>query len=90
MTEKERVSAALNHQEPDKIPIDFGGTADAHNGAHGRKHCEAAGNGTDMDRFRGRHDLHLEAKRRDAHKARKTDKRYYRPEQISSGARLHK
>ncbi|HYK88325.1 MAG TPA: uroporphyrinogen decarboxylase family protein [Acidobacteriota bacterium] len=27
MTEKERVLAALNHQTPDKIPIDLGGTA---------------------------------------------------------------
>jgi hypothetical protein len=27
MTEKERVLAALNHKAPDKIPIDFGGTA---------------------------------------------------------------
>jgi hypothetical protein len=27
MTEKERVLTALNHQAPDRIPIDFGGTA---------------------------------------------------------------
>ncbi len=27
MTSKERVLAAVNHQEPDRIPIDFGGTA---------------------------------------------------------------
>ncbi len=27
MTEKERVVAVLNHQAPDRIPIDFGGTA---------------------------------------------------------------
>ena len=27
MTEKERVLAALNHEMPDRIPIDFGGTA---------------------------------------------------------------
>lgn len=27
MTRKERVQAALNHRQPDRIPIDFGGTA---------------------------------------------------------------
>lgn len=27
MTSRERVKAALNHQQPDAIPIDFGGTA---------------------------------------------------------------
>ena len=27
MTHKERVLAALNHRQPDAIPIDFGGTA---------------------------------------------------------------
>ena len=27
MTSRERVLAALNHREPDRVPIDFGGTA---------------------------------------------------------------
>ena len=27
MTHKERILAALNHRQPDAIPIDFGGTA---------------------------------------------------------------
>jgi hypothetical protein len=27
MTSKERVRAALNHQEPDRVPVDFGGTS---------------------------------------------------------------
>ena len=27
MNAKERVQAALSHQTPDRIPIDFGGTA---------------------------------------------------------------
>ena len=27
MTSKERVVAALNHRQPDRVPMDFGGTA---------------------------------------------------------------
>ena len=27
MTSKERIQAALNHVQPDQIPVDFGGTA---------------------------------------------------------------
>ena len=27
MNQKERVLAALNHEEPDQVPVDFGGTA---------------------------------------------------------------
>ena len=27
MTSRERVEAALNHQQPDRVPVDFDGTA---------------------------------------------------------------
>ncbi|MCL5744118.1 MAG: methyltransferase, partial [Acidobacteria bacterium] len=27
MTSRERILAALNHQQPDRVPMDFGGTA---------------------------------------------------------------
>jgi uroporphyrinogen decarboxylase len=38
MTSRERVMAALNHQEPDRIPRDFGGTftTSIHVGAYSR------------------------------------------------------
>ena len=26
MTSRERLQAALNHQQPDRVPVDFGGT----------------------------------------------------------------
>ena len=29
MTHRERVLAALRHEEPDRVPIDFGGTVDS-------------------------------------------------------------